>query len=207
MYIYVKEKMQGVDALVVPGGFGVRGIEGKLNTIRYARENNIPFLGLCLGLQCAVIEFARNVCGLEGANSVEFDKDSPYKVVDLMLEQKDIAGYGGTMRLGSYPCHLIEGTKAKEIYNNNETIYERHRHRYEVNNDYIETLTKNGLIISGTSPNGHLVEMVEYPKNDYHIACQFHPEFKSRPTEPHPLFMGLIKAAISQKKKAKELCK
>ena len=187
-----------VDAIVVPGGFGVRGIEGKLKVVKYARENNVPYLGLCLGMQCAVIEFARNAAGLENANSTEFDKNTPYKVVDLMEEQKNIAGYGATMRLGSYPCKIASGTKAREVYGT-DLILERHRHRFEFNTEYKEQLTNAGLVISGTSPDGLLTEIVEYPKNDWFVACQFHPEFKSRPQNPHPLFDGLIKTAIKQK--------
>ena len=198
----VKEMLEGVDALVVPGGFGVRGIEGKLNAIRYARENNIPFLGLCLGLQCAVIEYARNVTGLTNANSTEFDEHTKYPVIDLMAEQKNIAGYGGTMRLGSYPCRLKEGTKAQKAYGK-KIINERHRHRYEFNSEYKKLMEENGLVISGSSPDGLLAEIVEYPKNDWFVACQFHPEFKSRPEEAHPLFRGLIKAVHTRKKTAK----
>ncbi len=194
-----KELLGDVDALVIPGGFGVRGIEGKLNAIRYARENNLPFLGLCLGLQCAVIEYARNVIGLNGANSTEFDENTKYPVIDLMVEQKNIAGYGGTMRLGSYPCHLKDGSKVQKAYGK-KIIEERHRHRYEVNNEYKKLIEDSGLIISGSSPDGLLAEVVEYPKNDWHVACQFHPEFKSRPEEAHPLFKGLIKAALNRKK-------
>lgn len=194
-----KELLNDVDALVIPGGFGVRGIEGKLNAIRYARENNLPFLGLCLGLQCAVIEYARNVAGLDGANSTEFDENTKYPVIDLMVEQKNVAGYGGTMRLGSYPCHLKDGSKAQKAYGK-KIIEERHRHRYEVNNEYKKLIEDSGLIISGSSPDGLLAEVVEYPKNDWLVACQFHPEFKSRPEEAHPLFKGLIKAAINRKK-------
>lgn len=194
----VKSHLADVDGVVVPGGFGVRGIEGKLKVIQYARENNIPYLGLCLGMQCAVIEFARNVAGLKDANSSEFDKTTEHKVVDLMEEQKNIAGYGATMRLGSYPCKILPNSKAFEAYGS-ELILERHRHRFEFNNQYKEILTKAGLIISGTSPDGLLAEIVEYPKNDWFVACQFHPEFKSRPQNPHPLFLGLVNAAIKQK--------
>ena len=189
--------MKNIDGIIVPGGFGVRGIEGKLKVIQYARENNVPYLGLCLGMQCAVIEFARNVAGLENANSTEFDKNANYKVVDLMEEQKNIAGYGATMRLGSYPCKINKNTKAYELYNS-ELVYERHRHRFEFNNDYKDILMKNGLVISGTSPDGLLAEIVENPSCDFFIACQFHPEFKSRPQRPHPLFRGLIQAAIKK---------
>ena len=199
-----QEMLSDVDALVVPGGFGVRGIEGKLNVIKYARENNLPFLGLCLGMQCAVIEYARNVLGLENANSTEFAEGTKYPVIDLMIEQKDVAGYGGTMRLGAYPCHLKEGTKAQTAYGA-KVVSERHRHRYEVNNEYKKQIEDAGLVICGTSPDGLLAEMVEYPKNDWFVASQFHPEFKSRPEEPHPLFLGLISAAVGQKNKAKQL--
>jgi len=190
--------LSDVDAIVVPGGFGVRGIEGKLKVVKYARENNVPYLGLCLGMQCAVIEFSRNVAGLEGANSTEFDKNTPYKVVDLMEEQKNIAGYGATMRLGSYPCKIAQNTKAHEAYGS-ELILERHRHRFEFNSEYKDALVDAGLVISGTSPDGLLAEIVEYPKNDWFVACQFHPEFKSRPQDPHPLFDGLIKSALKLK--------
>lgn len=189
--------LKDIDGIIVPGGFGVRGIEGKLKVIRYARENNIAYLGLCLGMQCAVIEFARNVAGLENANSTEFNKNANYKVVDLMEEQKNIAGYGATMRLGSYPCKINKNTKAYELYNS-ELVYERHRHRFEFNNEYKDLLTENGLVISGTSPDGLLAEIVENPSCDYFVACQFHPEFKSRPQRPHPLFRGLILAAIKK---------
>ena len=200
-----KELLSDVDALVVPGGFGIRGIEGKLNVIRYARENNLPFLGLCLGMQCAVIEYARNVVGLKDANSMEFNENTPYPVIDLMLEQKHVEGYGGTMRLGQYECHVQEGTKAYEAYGSS-IIYERHRHRYEVNNEYRKQIAEKGLVFSGLSPDGMLCEMVELPQNDWFVACQFHPEFKSRPENPHPLFAGLINtAAKNVDKKAKEL--
>ncbi len=188
-----KEALVDVDGLVVPGGFGIRGIEGKLNVIRYARENNLPFLGLCLGMQCAVIEYARNVVGLKEANSMEFNENTPYPVIDLMTEQKNVEGYGGTMRLGKFACNIKQGTKAHEAYNA-DTIWERHRHRYEVNNEYRRQIEKAGLVFSGLSPDGMLCEMVELPKNDWFVACQFHPEFKSRPERPHPLFLGLINA-------------
>ena len=204
-YAKAKEALLDVDALVVPGGFGIRGIEGKLNVIRYARENNLPFLGLCLGMQCAVIEYARNVVGLKDANSMEFNENTPYPVIDLMVEQKHVEGYGGTMRLGQYECHVQEGTKAHEAYGST-TIYERHRHRYEVNNEYRKQIADKGLVFSGLSPDGMLCEMVELPQNDWFVACQFHPEFKSRPENPHPLFAGLINtAAKNVDKKAKEL--
>lgn len=183
---------------MIPGGFGIRGIEGKLNVIKYARENNIPFLGICLGMQCAVIEYARNAAGLKGANSTEFDENTAVPVIDLMTEQKNVKGYGGTMRLGAYDCNLKKGTRAQEVYSANK-ISERHRHRYEVNTDYIEQLKKAGLVFSGMSPDGMLSEIVELPHLDWFVACQFHPEFKSRPERPHPLFKGLIDAVMKQK--------
>lgn len=197
------EAIKGIDGIVVPGGFGVRGIEGKLNVIRYARENNVPFLGLCLGMQCAVIEYARNVVGLEDANSMEFDEHTPHPVIDLMLEQKNVEGYGGTMRLGQYECKLQRGSKAEKAYGTS-TIYERHRHRYEVNNEYRQQIADAGLVFSGLSPDGMLCEMIEYPKNDWFVACQFHPEFKSRPERPHPLFAGLVDAIVKQQKATKK---
>ena len=193
-----KELMNDVDGVIVPGGFGIRGVEGKLNVIKYARENDLPFLGICLGMQCAVSEFARNVAGLKGANSTEFDENSPYPVVDLMLEQKNVKGYGGTMRLGAYDCIVKKGTKAYEVYGSTK-ISERHRHRYEVNTDYIETLKNAGLVFSGMSPDGMLSEIIELPDLKWFVACQFHPEFKSRPERPHPLFRGLINAASLSK--------
>lgn len=198
-YAQCKKQLNDVNAVVVPGGFGVRGIEGKLNVIKYARENNLPFLGLCLGMQCAVIEYARNVVGLKGANSKEFDENPTHPVIDIMLEQKNVKGYGGTMRLGAYDCKLKEGSVAQKAYGS-LTISERHRHRYEVNNEYIEKLTDAGLVFSGMSPDGMLAEIVELPKLDWFVACQFHPEFKSRPDRPHPLFTGLIEAAIKRNK-------
>ena len=198
-YENCKELMSGIHAVVVPGGFGVRGIEGKLNVIRYARENNLTFLGLCLGMQCAVIEYARHVLGLKDANSKEFSEECENPVIDLMLEQKDVTAYGGTMRLGQYECHLKKNSIARKAYGS-DVIFERHRHRYEVNNAYIEDLEKAGLIFSGKSPNGKLMEVIELPKNDWFVASQFHPEFKSRPERPHPLFKGLIDTAVKQNK-------
>lgn len=192
-----KEMLSDVDGLVVPGGFGIRGIEGKLNVIRYARENNLPFLGLCLGMQCAVIEYARNVVGLKNANSMEFDENTPYPVIDLMLEQKNVEGYGGTMRLGQFECHIAPDTKAEKAYGA-RIIQERHRHRYEVNNEYRKQISDAGLVFSGLSPDGMLCEMIEYPENDWFVACQFHPEFKSRPEHSHPLFSGLVDAAVAR---------
>lgn len=194
-----KEMLKDVQGLVVPGGFGVRGIEGKLNTIKYARENNLPFLGICLGMQCAVIEYARNVVGLKDANSKEFDEGASHPVIDLMLEQKNVKGYGGTMRLGAYDCVVEKGTVAHKAYGETK-ISERHRHRYEVNNEYIDQIKEAGLVFSGMSPDGMLAEMVELPQNDWFVAAQFHPEFKSRPERPHPLFLGIVTAAVKNLK-------
>jgi CTP synthase len=188
------ELLGGVDCILVPGGFGTRGTEGKIAAVQYARDNGVPFFGICLGLHMAVVEFARNVVGLTGANSAELDGDTPHPVIDLMEAQRDIDGLGGTMRLGAYPCKLADGSLAASVYGCKE-ISERHRHRYEVNNNYRERLEAKGMVLSGVSPDGLLVEMVELPKHPYFIACQFHPEFKSRPTEPHPLFTRFIKAA------------
>lgn len=181
--------------ILVPGGFGDRGVQGKIDAINFARENKIPFLGICLGMQTAVIEFARNVVGLENANSSEFDKNTKYPVIDILPDQKDIKNIGGTMRLGLYPCKLEEGTLAKELYSS-DLIHERHRHRFEFNNEFKETLKKAGLIISGSSPDGRLAEIIELPRemHPFFIAGQFHPEFKTRPGKPHPLFKGFIKA-------------
>lgn len=183
-----------LDGIIVPGGFGNRGIDGKINTIRYARENNIPFLGICLGMQMAVVEFARNVLGIEDANSAEFDEECKNPVIHIMEEQKGIKSKGGTMRLGKYPCKIQKNTLAYKMYQLEE-ISERHRHRFEYNNDYKERLEAAGLICSGTSPDGSLVEIVEIPSHPYFIAGQFHPELKSRPNKPAPLFVGLIRAA------------
>jgi len=192
--------LNGVDGIVVPGGFGYRGIEGKIVAIKYARENGIPFLGLCLGLQCAVIEFARNVCGLKGANSTEFDEETRHPVIALMDEQRRVVQKGGTMRLGAYPCFLKPGTKIAEIYGT-QLVYERHRHRYEVNPRYHETLEKHGLTLCGISPDGKLVEAIELTDHPFFVATQFHPEFKSRPNRPHPLFAAFISAALRQKER------
>ncbi len=190
----VSKKLSDLDGIIVPGGFGNRGIEGKIETIRYARENNIPFLGICLGMQMTVVEFARNVLGLKDANSAEFSETTQNPVIHIMEEQKEIDKKGGTMRLGAYPCILKDGTMAKELYGV-EKIQERHRHRFEYNNDYKERLEKAGLICSGTSPDGKLVEIVELKNHPYFIAGQFHPELKSRPNRPAPLFVGLVRAA------------
>jgi len=193
-----EEVLRGVSGILVPGGFGDRGIAGKLEAIRYARENEIPFLGICLGLQCAVIEFARDVCGIEDALSSEFSPSCANPVIDLMEGQTHAGKKGGTMRLGAWPCKLKPGTLAAELYGENE-ISERHRHRWEVNNEYRERLERAGLVVSGTTLDGSLVEIVEITDHPYFIACQFHPELKSRPQRPHPLFFGLVRAAKAQK--------
>jgi CTP synthase len=189
-----EELLKGVSGVLVPGGFGERGIEGKIKAIKYARENNIPFFGICLGLQCAVIEFARNVCGMKNANSTEFKK-TKNGVIDLMPDQKDIKDMGATMRLGAYPCVIRDKTKAFEAYKSS-LISERHRHRYEVNNKFRRKLTEKGLILSGLSPDKELVEMVELEDHPWFVACQFHPELKSRATNAHPLFREFIRAAV-----------
>lgn len=190
------EVFKDIDGIVIPGGFGCRGVEGKIDAIRYARENNIPFLGLCLGMQCGVIEFARDVCHMDGATSSEFIPEAKYPVIDLMPDQEDVTEKGGTMRLGLYPCKLKEGTKARELYGNQEIIYERHRHRYEVSNEFRPEMEAAGLVISGTSPDGRLVEIIEMKDHPYFVATQAHPEFKSRPNRPHPLFHGFVEAAL-----------
>ena len=190
---------EGVDGIVIPGGFGYRGVEGKIATIKYARTHKIPYLGLCLGMQCAVIEFARNVCGLKDANSSEFVENCS-AVIDLMSEQEDITEKGGTMRLGLYPCKLKKGTKVRDLYDNKELVYERHRHRYEVSNTYRENLESHGMVICGTSPDEKLVETIELKDHPYFVATQAHPELKSRPNVPHPLFKGFIAAAIEYEK-------
>jgi CTP synthase len=193
--------LQGIDGIVVPGGFGWRGVEGKLEAIRYARESGLPFLGLCLGLQCAVIEFARDVCGLEGANSSEFDPATPYAVIDLLPEQKDVTDLGGSMRLGAQPCHVVLGTRAADAYGE-PIVYERHRHRYEVNPAYHGILSEHGLVFSGLSPDGRLVEIIELSGHPFFVAGQFHPELKSRPTRPHPLFRDFVGAAVAHRETA-----
>jgi CTP synthase len=196
-----KERADGkLDAILVPGGFGFRGIEGMIEAVRYAREKNIPFLGLCLGLQCAVIEFARDVCGFKDANSTEFDSSTPYPVIDFLPEQRGITDKGGTMRVGAYPAVLKEESLVNKIYGKRE-ISERHRHRYEVNNQFRDVLEKNGLSVSGVSPDGKLVEFIEIPSHKFFVATQAHPEFKSRPNRPHPLFSSFIKAALENKPK------
>ena len=187
------------DGILVPGGFGVRGVEGKVQAIRHAREQGVPFLGICLGLQCAVIEFARNVCGLTAANSSEFDPATPDPVIDLLPEQKNVTDLGGSMRLGAQPCHLVPGTVAAAAYGE-QVVYERHRHRFEVNPAYHEILAGNGLVFSGLSPDGRLVEIIELPGHPFFVAGQFHPELRSRPTRPHPLFRDFVGAAHARRR-------
>jgi CTP synthase len=189
-----KDLLVGLNGIIVPGGFGSRGVEGKILAAQYARENRIPYLGLCLGLQVMMIDFARNVLGLKDADSAEFDKLTPDPVIDLMLEQRGLDQLGGTMRLGLYPCHIKPGTKASALYQT-EVIQERHRHRYEFNNDYRQKFEENGMVFSGLSPDGVLVEMAELKDHPFMMACQFHPEFLSRPNRAHPLFLGFIGAA------------
>ncbi|XWK91341.1 MAG: CTP synthase [Phormidium sp.] len=190
--------LQNVDGVVVPGGFGSRGVDGKIAAVEYARNHQIPFLGLCLGMQCSVMEWARNVAGLKDANSAEFDPNTANPVINLLPEQHDVVDLGGTMRLGLYPCRLAPNTLAKSLYQK-EVIYERHRHRYEFNNAYRNLFLENGYTISGTSPDGRLVEIIELPSHPFFIATQFHPEFQSRPSTPHPLFKGFIQAAFKVK--------
>ncbi|MDP9150892.1 MAG: CTP synthase, partial [Myxococcota bacterium] len=189
--------LANVDALLVPGGFGDRGTEGKIAAIGYARENELPFFGICLGMQLAVVEFARSVAGLAGANSAEFDKDTPFAVIDLMPEQRGVRNKGATMRLGAYPCVLAAGSVAADAYGTSE-ISERHRHRYEFANDYRDRLVEAGLVLGGTSPDQRLVEMVELREHPFFVGCQFHPEFKSRPAAPHPLFARFVRSALER---------
>ncbi len=193
----VKEKLDGISGIIIPGGFGNRGINGKIVTAHYARVNNVPLLGICLGMQIMVIEYARNVCGLADANSGEFDEGTAHKVIDFMPDQNAQIDKGGTLRLGAYPCKITPNTKMAECYGE-DLIHERHRHRYEFNNDYREMLSGAGLTISGTSPDERIVETVEVAQNDFYVGVQYHPEFKSRPNRPHPLFCGLVKAALGQ---------
>ena len=195
--------LKDLHGLLVAPGFGERGIEGKIAAIKYIRENNIPFLGICLGLQCAVIEYARNVCGLEQANSTEF-KQTGQNVIDMMIEQKNVTAYGGTMRLGSYPCKILKGTKAYKAYRR-ELVRERHRHRYEVNNAFSKTLGEHGMVFSGTCPDNNLIEIIELPAHPWFVAGQFHPELRSRATNPHPLFRDFVKAAMEHRDRKNNL--
>jgi len=195
-----EQQLASVDGIVVPGGFGYRGIEGKIKAAQYAREHEVPYLGLCLGMQMMVVEFARSVAGLEGANSTEFDTHTPHPVIDLLPEQRQVFDKGGTMRLGSYPCRLVPGTRAAQAYGQ-EVAYERHRHRFEFNNKYREALTSRGLITSGLLQEGDLVEIVELEHHPWMVATQFHPEFKSRPNRPHPLFRAFLSTVMERSKK------
>ncbi|MBQ3792478.1 MAG: gamma-glutamyl-gamma-aminobutyrate hydrolase family protein, partial [Clostridia bacterium] len=193
----VAEKLKDADGILVPGGFGQRGIEGMIVSAKYAREKKVPYLGICLGMQIAVIEASRNLCGYADANSGEFDPQSAHKVIDFMPGQSEEIAKGGTLRLGAYPCVIGPGTVMEKCYRSGK-ISERHRHRYEVNNDYREDLQKAGMVLSGLSPDGLLVETVEYPDHPFFVGVQFHPEFKSRPNRPHPLFVGLIRASLKK---------
>ncbi|MHC9533441.1 CTP synthase [Dellaglioa sp. BT-FLS60] len=192
----VVETLQNADGIIVPGGFGNRGLEGMILSIQYARENNVPFLGVCLGMQMACIEFARNVVGLQGAHSTEAVPETPYNIIDLMTDQEDVEDMGGTQRLGLYPCKLKPGTVAAAAYNNQDVIQERHRHRYEFNNEYREQLADKGLVFAGTSPDNRLVEVVEIPENKFFVAAQYHPEFLSRPQRPEGLFQAFVNATV-----------
>ena len=194
--------LDGVDAVIVPGGFGVRGVDGKIAAIRFARESGVPFLGLCLGLQCAVIEFARHVAALPDSNSSEFDETTPHPVIALMLDQHAVTQMGGTMRLGAYPAVLAEGSLVRHLYGGASEVSERHRHRFEVNNAYREQLASKGMRWSGTSPDGTLVEFLELPEHPFFVATQAHPELRSRPNRPHPLFSGLVEAAVRHRREA-----
>jgi len=196
----VEEYLHDADGILVPGGFGDRGIEGKITAIKYARENKVPFFGICLGMQMAIVEFCRNVCGLTDAHSSEFNPETRHPVIDLMPEQRDVDGKGGTMRLGLYPCKLMPNSKTREIYSD-DLIYERHRHRYEVNNQYRSMLTENGMFLSGLSPSERLVEIIELSNHPWFIGVQFHPEYKSRPNKPHPLFKDFVRASLENKEK------
>ena len=190
-----KHELSDCKGVIVPGGFGNRGVDGKILTIQYARENNIPFLGICLGMQSAVMEFAKNVVGLEDVNSTEFNENTKNPVISIMDEQREITQKGGTMRLGSYNCKIADNTKTKQLYKQ-DIISERHRHRYEVNNGYRDLLEQKGMTFAGLSPDGKLVEIIELKDKKFFIASQFHPELKSRPEKPHPLFVGLVEACI-----------
>ena len=191
----VKDELADVDGIIVPGGFGDRGIEGMISAIHYARTNKVPYLGLCLGMQLTIVEFARNVLGYNDAHSSEFNPDSFHQVIHIMPDQHAVTDLGGTLRLGSYPCKLDPESKSYKLYGK-ELIHERHRHRYEVNNDYRSALTSNGMKLAGLSPDGHIVEMIEIPDHPWFIGTQAHPEFKSRPNKPHPLFRGFISASL-----------
>ncbi|MDI2587774.1 CTP synthase [Psychrobacillus sp. NEAU-3TGS] len=193
----VAEALSDVDGILVPGGFGDRGVEGKISATKYARENNVPFLGICLGMQLATVEFARTILELQGAHSSELDPTTAHPIIDLLPEQKDVEDLGGTLRLGLYPCKLTPGSKAFEAYGEG-LVYERHRHRYEFNNEYREQFEAAGFVFSGTSPDGRLIEIIELPEHPFFVASQFHPEFVSRPRRPQPLFREFIKASVGE---------
>jgi CTP synthase len=192
----VDGQLKDVAGVLIPGGFGVRGVEGKINAARFAREHKAPFLGLCLGMQVATIEFARNVCGIKGANSTEFDKNTPEPVISLLEEQRGVRNKGGSMRLGTWPTQIVNGTLARQIYGRRQ-VMERHRHRYEFNMQYRDRMNKKGFGISGTSPDGTLAELIELRDHPFFLACQYHPEFQSKPNKPHPLFRGFIQACLA----------
>jgi len=192
-----------VDGVLVPGGFGYRGIAGKIEAVRYARDRQIPFFGICLGLQCGVIEFSRNVMGMADANSTEIEPNCQYPVVCLLDDQYEITNMGGTMRLGSYPCKLVEGSRVHQAYGS-LLVHERHRHRYELNNHYLAQLAANGFVVSGTSPDGKLVEMIELRDHPWFVAVQCHPEFKSKPTKAHPLFQAFVQASLARRESKKK---
>ncbi len=200
----VERYLEGVNGLVVPGGFGIRGVDGKIAAVEYARTHQIPFLGLCLGMQCAVVEWARHIAGLENANSAEFNPEGAHPVINLLPEQQDVVDLGGTMRLGLYPCRLAPNTLAFKLYQE-EVVYERHRHRYEFNNAYRNLFLESGYVISGTSPDGRLVEIIELPNHPFFMATQFHPEFQSRPSAPHPLFKGFVEAVMMRSQSSSPL--
>jgi CTP synthase len=192
-----ERELEACDGILIPGGFGVRGIEGKIRASRFARESRVPYLGICLGMQIATCDFARHVTGMDGANSTEFDPETPFPVIDLLPEQKEVRDLGGTMRLGADPVKLHPGTVVRDVYGE-AVVYERHRHRYEVNNHLRGRLERAGLVCSGTSPDDRLVEVIELPDHPFFVASQFHPEFKSRPLRPHPLFRGFVAAALER---------
>jgi len=196
----VAELLGQADGILVPGGFGDRGVEGKIEAIRYARENDVPFLGICLGMQLATVEFARNVLGLKGAHSTELDKETPYAIIDFLPDQSEDIDLGGTLRLGLYPCKLKEDSRARACYNGEELVYERHRHRYEFNNEFREAMEAEGLVFSGVSPDNKLVEIIELPEKKFFVAAQFHPELVSRPQRPQPLFREFVGAAFNNHK-------
>ena len=197
-----KSGQEDVDGVLIPGGFGARGVEGKINAARYAREHNVPYLGLCLGMQVATIEFARNACGIKNANSTEFDKDAEEPVISLLEEQRGVKNMGASMRLGTWPTKIVKGTLAEKIYGNTE-VTERHRHRYEFNMEYRDRMNEKGFVISGTSPDGTLAELIELRDHPYFVGCQYHPEFQSKPNKPHPLFKGFIRACLAYQDKSR----